>query len=1206
MTGHQDGRSQDGRSQDGRSQPGPVRPGWPGPAPGRYGQAQLARLLGAAEPTAQQAAVISATPGPVAVIAGAGSGKSETMAARLVWLVANGMVRPERVLGLTFTRKAAAELAQRVRIRLDGLRGAGLASGGAGAASGGAGTTGAGPQSADDLLGDPVVSTYHAYAGRLVADHALREALEPSLRLITPAVAWQLAARVVASYDGPMDAIGWTPASVTAAVLDLSGELAEHLRGPADVRSAGEWLASRLAELPRPNALAHRIIECQRAREQLLPLVAAYSAAKAAREVIDYGDQMALAARIAVNHPAVGAAERARYQVVLLDEYQDTSHAQLVLLRALFGGGHPVTAVGDPCQSIYGWRGASAGNLRRFAADFPPRGGGPAPVRQLSTSFRNTGRVLDAAAALQQGLRAAGPGVPRLVAPPGRAGRGEVVCALLETAADEAQWVAGQIARLLTLPPGTAPDGSPWPDGRADAVRPSDIAVLCRKRAQFPALRTAIEERGIPVEVVGLGGLLTVPEVQDVVATLRVMHDPGAADALARLLTGPRWRIGPRDLVALGRRSRALAALARTPARARVASADSPDPDVLAQAVTDFTADPGSLVEALDDIGEPAAYSAVGYGRLSALAAELRALRGHVARPLPELVGEVERTLGLDIEVSARPDGDPAASHADLDAFADAAAAFAGDQQEPTLGAFLAYLAAAEDEEFGLEAGRVGEADSVKLATVHAAKGLQWAAVVIPGLADGAQAHMFPARPRVTTRWTENPRLLPFGLRGDTADLPGLTGLDTGALADFGAACGERDLAEERRLAYVGATRAAFWLGCTGFWWGNGTSRLGPSVFLTEIRAACESGAGTVACWALPPEPDAENPALVEPAAAWWPAVPRGARYDAVREAAALVDEAIAAAAASAAAAAGSSAPAAASSAAALSSAAAAALSSAAASADATASDAADSDAAAKAAASPGSAVPAQASAAAAAVLSDADQTMIAAWATDASLLLAEREQRRAEQATAVSLPRRLPVSSLVTMARDPGELARQVRRPMPRPPAPHAHRGTAFHRWLEERFGPQRLIDPGELPGAADDDPDTAADPELAVLQERFEGGEWAGRWPAEVEVPFETLIGDRLVRGRIDAVFADSPDGVFDVVDWKTGRQPGSAAEGRAVAVQLAAYRLAWAALAGVPVGQVRAAFYYVRDGATVRPADLLDLAGLTALIEDIPLAR
>lgn len=1107
----------------------------------RYSPAQLARLLGVAEPTAEQAAVISATPGPMAVIAGAGSGKSETMAARLVWLVANDLVRPERVLGLTFTRKAAAELAQRVRVRLDGLRSAGFAGRGAGVAASGV----AGAQAADELLGDPVVSTYHAYAGRLVSDHALREALEPSLRLITPAVAWQLAARVVASYDGPMDAVSWTPGSVTAAVLDLSGELAEHLRGPDDIRSAGEWLARRYSELPSPTALARKIIGCQRTREQLLPLVASYAAAKAAREVIDYGDQVALAARIAVRHPEVGAAERARYQVVLLDEYQDTSHAQLVLLRALFGGGHPVTAVGDPCQSIYGWRGASAGNLLRFAADFPPRGGGPAPVRLLSTSFRNTGRVLDAAAELQAGLRADAPGVPRLIAPPGRAGRGAVVCALLETAADEAAWVARQIAGLLSLPPGTAPDGDPWPDGRQEPVRPSDIAVLCRKRAQFPALRTALEARGIPVEVVGLGGLLTVPEVQDVVATLRVMHDPAAADALARLLTGPRWRIGPRDLVALGRRARALTRQAAGPMRSQEGQGPVSDLDVMSQAVTDFTADPGSLVEALDDLGEPAAYSAAGYGRLAALAAELRALRGHAGRPLPELVGEVERALGLDIEVSARPGADPATAHADLDAFADAAAAFAGDQEAATLGAFLAYLTAAEDEEFGLEAGRVGEADSVKLATVHAAKGLQWAAVIVPGLADGPKAHMFPARPRVTTRWTENPRLLPFGLRGDTADLPGLAGLDAGSLADFAEACGDRSLAEERRLAYVAATRAAFWLGCTGYWWGSGTSALGPSVFLAEIRAACESGAGTVACWQPPPEPDAENPALAEPAVASWPATVAGARYEAVRAAGALVEEAIAAGAGGA------------------------------------------------AGADP-------------AGLGDADQALIAAWSRDTSLLLAEREQRRGDQVTSVLLPQRIPVSSLVTIARNPAELAQQVRRPMPRPPAPHAHRGTAFHRWLEERFGPQRLLDPGDLPGAADDEPGEVADPELTVLQQRFGAGEWAGRWPSEVEVPFETLIGDRLVRGRIDAVFADSPDGGFDVVDWKTGRQPRSAAESRAVAVQLAAYRIAWAALAGAGVGQVRAAFYYVRDDATVRPADLLDLAGLTALIEDIPLAR
>ncbi len=545
-------------------------PGETGTAPA-YTPVQLARLLGLPEPTAEQAAVIGAPPRPLAVIAGAGSGKSETMAARLVWLVANGVVRPERVLGLTFTRKAAAELGQRVRARLDGLRKAGLSL--PGQASPGQPRVRASrawrrghPRRPGDLEGEPVVSTYHAYAARLVADHALREALEPTLRLITPAVAWQIAARVVSGYGGPMDAVTWSPPAVTAAVLMLAGELAEHLRAPDEVTGVGDWLEAQAAALPgKLPSTVRKILDSQRAREQLLPMVAGYARAKAEREVIDHGDQVAIAARIAVRHPEVGAAERGRYQVVLLDEYQDTSHAQLVLLRELFGDGHPVTAVGDPCQSIYGWRGASAGNLRRFGRDFPVVTGSgrsqsaqAAEVRMLSTSFRNTGRVLDVAAVVQEGLRAAAPEVPRLVPPPDRARRGRVTCALTETAADEAAWVAGQVSALLTLPPGTAPDGGPWPDGREESVHPRDIAVLCRKRAQFPALRAALEARGIPVEVVGLGGLLTVPEVADIVATLRVLHDPGASAPLARLLTGPRWRIGPRDLVALGKRARSL------------------------------------------------------------------------------------------------------------------------------------------------------------------------------------------------------------------------------------------------------------------------------------------------------------------------------------------------------------------------------------------------------------------------------------------------------------------------------------------------------------------------------------------------------------------------------------------------------------------------------------------------------------------------
>jgi DNA helicase II / ATP-dependent DNA helicase PcrA len=1161
----------------------------------RFSPAQLARMLGLDEPTPEQAAVVSAPLAPQAVIAGAGSGKSETMAARLVWLVANGIVRPERVLGLTFTRKAAAELASRVRIRLDALRRVGLVR-----PSGPVGDPG---DLAGALLGDPVISTYHAYAGRLIGDHALREALEPTMRLITPAVVWQLAARVVNGYDGPMDAVDWAPVTVTAAVLDLSAELAEHLRGTGDVLAVGDWLARRYAEVTEGRRrLADQVLKTQRVREQLLPMVRALAAAKAEREVLDYGDQISIAARIAMRHPEVGAAERARYQVVLLDEFQDTSHAQLELLRALFGQGHPVTAVGDPCQSIYGWRGASAGNMKRFADSFPPKQAWRAEVRLLSTSFRNTGRILDAAAAIQHDLRAEVPEVPRLIAPPERADRGAVVCALLPTSQDEAAWVAGQVARLLALPAGTAPDGVRWPaegaragrDGRGEGgmggqgelggrkLRPSDIAVLCRKRTQFAALRDALEAEGIPVEVVGLGGLLTVPEVADIVATLRVLHSPAASDSLARTLTSPRWRVGPQDLIALGVRARVIAAQARAMTARADGSAGEiaaggngpvPNDDHMSRAVADFTAESGSLVEALDDLGDPEAYSEEGHARLSALAAELRALRRHVGRPLAELVTEVERVLGLDVEVAARPGTDPAAARADLDAFADAAAAFAGDASEPTLGAFLAYLTAAETEEFGLDAGQVGQTDSVKLATVHSAKGLQWPAVIVPGLSAGPRSQNFPARPVLSSRWTDNPRLLPFWLRGDAADLPRLAGLDPESMTAFQQDCRDRHLAEERRLAYVAVTRAAYWLACSGYWWGTGKLPLGPSPFLAEVAQACREGAGRVDVWAEPPADGAENPALAAPLTAFWP-VPgseAGARYQAVRDG--------------------------------------------------------------------GDLVLAARSVASASVIADDSQRyplkmfrdhgdpepvpseyadLVAGWAADADLLLAERQAHRGvgqgsrvrqegrdtDRAVPVELPRRIGVSALVTLARDPAELAAQIKRPMPRPPAPRAWRGTAFHRWLEERFGQLRLIEPDELAGAADADL-VADDADLEELKARFEAGQWGQRWPAEVEVPFETRIGDRLVRGRIDAVFADSPQGGFDVVDWKTGRPPGSARDERAVAVQLAAYRLAWAALAGVPVEQVRAAFYYVRQDRTVRPADLLDARGLAALIESVPAA-
>ncbi len=1126
----------------------------------RYTPVELARLLGRPAPTVEQAEIIAAPVEPMLVVAGAGSGKTETMAARVVWLVANGYVQPGQVLGLTFTRKAAGELGTRIRTRLGQLvRHLGRNHR---------------DRAQDPFAGEPTVLTYHSYAARIVTEHGLRAGYEPSTRLLTEASRWQLVDLLVRNHDGDMSDVERSPSAVTDAVLALAGDMAEHLVTPDELAAwTGRFFAEVQSRPGRVYADVRRALHLQQLRLRLLPLIRAYEARKREIEAMDFGDQLARAALVARDHPEVGAIERGRYRVVLLDEYQDTSHAQVVLLRSLFGGGHPVTAVGDPCQSIYGWRGASAGTLERFPTEFGHPDGRPARVRTLSTSWRNRPEILDVANGIAAPLRAAGARVAELAAAyqaaeeiPARTARGRpggtVHCALLETYADEAEWIADSI---LAAWRGAARMPDALPEQIPVARRPT-TAVLVRLRNQIPAIEAALRDRGLPVEVVGLGGLLDTPEVRDVVCTLRVLADPTDGASLLRLLTGARWRIGPRDLVALHRRATALAA-------ARRARPDD-EPDIVVDRL-----DEASLVEALADLGPAQAYSAEGYARLRAYARELELLRRRLDQPLPDLLADIERTMGLDVEVAVRAGlhgrgGDAGLARAHLDALGDVAARFVSDTGGAPLHAFLAYLAAAEDEERGLAPGEVEVVEgAVQILTAHAAKGLEWDVVAVAGLSRG----VWPGTARASDHYLRGLGVLPFPLRGDADSLPRLALEEATdqkgvarALATFADDWRAHDEREERRLAYVAVTRPRRLLLCSGHWWGEGTKRpRGPSTFLREVYDWCVGTPGTggagngfvVDVWTPEPAPDATNPTTEVVRRAEWPADPLGARRPVLAEAAALVRRLIT-----------------------------------------------EQEAAAGHGGRPEDGRvpaphPAPSHTEEPSSLDARTAAVVASWRREADLLLAEREAlARRAGAVEVLLPDHLSVSQLVTLRRDPAALARALRRPMPARPEPHARRGTAFHAWLEQRYGASRLLDVDELPGA--EDADAAPDEMLAELQERFLASEWADRTPIEVEVPFATVIGGLLVRGRMDAVFA-TPDGYYDVVDWKTGRQP-AAAEAEAAAVQLAAYRLAWAELAGVPVDRVRAAFHYVRENRTVRPADLLDAAGLAALVTQLPEAR
>lgn len=229
--------------------------------------------------------------------------------------------------------------------------------------------------------------------------------------------------------------------------------------------------------------------------------------------------------------------------MVLLDEYQDTSIAQVELLAALFGGGHPVTAVGDPHQAIYGWRGAAAGTLFDFPTTFARADGAPAATTTPATAWRNDAAVLEAANVVAAPLRAQAAGdVPVLRTRPG-AGPGLVRARFVETVADEAALVADHVAAL-----------------REASEEPPSAAVLCRKRSQFAPIASALQAHGVPVQVVGIAGLLQTPEVADIWSALIVVHDPGRGDALMRLLTGGSVNLGAADLLALGRLPRRRAA----------------------------------------------------------------------------------------------------------------------------------------------------------------------------------------------------------------------------------------------------------------------------------------------------------------------------------------------------------------------------------------------------------------------------------------------------------------------------------------------------------------------------------------------------------------------------------------------------------------------------------------------------------------------
>ncbi len=201
-----------------------------------------------------------------------------------------------------------------------------------------------------------------------------------------------------------------------------------------------------------------------------------------------------------------------------------------------------------------------------------------------------------------------------------------------------------------------------------------------------------------------------------------------------------------------------------------------------------------------------------------------------------------------------------------------------------------------------------------------------------------------------------------------------------------------------------------------------------------------------------------------------------------------------------------------------------------------------------------------------------------------------------------VVLPTRLSVSTLLYLAKEPQELALRIRRPMPNHIDKYARRGTEFHLWLENHFNHPSLISMDELFNQSLQAVDLQSDAPLEKLQSSWLASEWATKTPADIEFGFETMIDGILIRGRIDAVYKLGND-KYEVVDWKTGKVK-SGDDLETAAIQLAMYRLAYSKLKSVPIENISAAFHYVADNQTVRPADIMNQEQLKALISKVPI--
>lgn len=719
-------------------------------------------------PSDEQRAILGDSGRALRISAGAGTGKTTTIVQRLARAVVDG-ADPARALGITFTNKAADELRDRLRRAV--------------------------PARPDGR--EVEVSTYHGFAASILDEFGARYGWTGGATIMDEGHRFELAARVLRAADDGMLDLTKIP-SLRKEVLAVADALNENLTDGDAVRAVA----------PREPD------DVWRTRLALVAAAERYEDAKRSLGLVEYADLIRMATLIVEGDRDVARRIAGRYDMVLLDEYQDTDRAQRRLLTAAFTDGPTVTAVGDADQTIYEWRGASLRNFEEFPTDFPVDSGAPAPTLPLSINRRSERRIID----LANRVRTRIPSIEgsRDLRPRPDAGSGRVRVSWHATEDAEATWIADHIAQRHD------DEGIPY----------AETAILCRRRDSLRVVSEALRSAEIPFTVSSMSDLLDVPEITDLHAWLRIVADPTDERALLRIVLGGRYRLGLGD----------VARIRRTVAKGA--------PMGLMGAILD---------DAADAVLEPEMAGAVG-----SFASTYRALLADAqAASVSATVDAIVEAVGLWDEVAALPPAASTTARLNLSRFIDLAGRWRPLSGTGDLAGFLRYLDALAEpgraEE--LDAAEPPTGDAVLLTTAHGAKGLEWSDVYIADVAHG----VFPSGVRDYYEPLSKASALPYGVRLDAADLADVAALDDSASRK--ALLKARHEHQEWRLAYVAVTRAKRFCSLSGHMWhGDNTRPRRPGALLDLAMEDDAVEIGPVVDESTPrPEPRSVRPAVVPP-----------------------------------------------------------------------------------------------------------------------------------------------------------------------------------------------------------------------------------------------------------------------------------------------------------------------------------------------------